>query len=74
MNASETAIANAAAEYDAAEAAVRSALAVRDFAGDAYQLACRLHNEALKASSAATRNYFITMRDVARIEEAVAAL
>ena len=61
----EEAIKAALAAIDAADANVRAANAVRDFAGDAYQLACRLHNEALAASSAATKAYFETARDVA---------
>ena len=65
MNASDIALANAIAAIEAAEADVRAALVVRDLAGDAYQLACRLHNEALAASSAATKAYFETARDVA---------
>jgi len=72
MNASEIAIANALAAFDDADVNARAALAVREFAGEAYQLACRLHNEALAASSAASMNYFIAMRDAARIEAAVA--
>ena len=60
MNASDIALANAIAAIEAAEADVRAALAVRDLAGDAYQLACRLHNNALAASSVANKAYFKT--------------
>lgn len=37
---------------------IKSATAVRDFAGESYREACRLHQAALDAHSAAVRTYF----------------
>ena len=65
MSTREEALKAADAAIEAAEADVRAALVVRDLAGDAYQLACRLHNNALAASSAANKAYFKTACDVA---------
>ena len=49
---------------------IKSAKAVRDFAGDSYQEACRLHQAALDAHSAAVREYFDVIRNNHNAEEA----